>query len=701
MHGHERRIVKEVFSSKRTIHMLYKGVRLEIILKSIIDKSEETLVVLGATKLFIAKVKEAAKKKSLLGSATCDVANKIQEIDIKTPSARRQRIYNEIGCVFVNDQIFLSDILKNNVLNTNIRTVSVISNAFLPRVKTIHDFILFTFRGALNILFEWTGKDSFPDVVTRGYIPSSGIFLYPSFRNSVIKSFGDLEVSELTVQIDQSRRVIQCEILDLQQKVKSMVGKELFNEYITKVLKLLENALVILHNTSIAEFFKYFTGITDINYIMSIIVSMYGIADSQHSRTIVYKSALEWLHLPGIEIIHRLAGDLQEKEKEFPKEALIRRVLEKNRNSIPIIFTESIEAEDVKPTGAEKDSIVDSFFDNIYTVRKLSSTVHRALGYTKKEGSFKEPEKELEAERPKKFSRKALPIHIILMNYSIGSLRRINMCRNRWHRRGVDFPLTIINIRDSSEEINYLQETVAEKDAFLYGIGLKQNRPEIIEKQLYAKEAEDPKAPLLQIDIRELKSSLPLHLVQRFNNLFRFEFKQLTVGDYVLNQSYYIERKRIDDFVSSLKNGRLFKQLQVLEYTKGASYLLIEFSQKEKISFLSYANRLQEIDLTGRIVSLLQNMKNTYIFYSSIERHSSELINALARKPPHKLISQKKQSPAILEALMAVPGVDSRNIDLIFSNFTSLYDLITASEERLTTAMGGEQGKKIYEFFNT
>ncbi|EIJ87578.1 DNA excision repair protein ERCC-4 [Nematocida parisii] len=699
MHGHEKRIVKEVFSSKRTIHMLYKGVRLEIILKSIIDKSEETLVVLGATKLFIAKVKEAAKKKSLLGSATCNAVNKIHEIDIKTPSARRQRIYNEIGCVFVNDQIFLSDILKNNVLNTNIRTVTVISSAFLPRVKTIHDFILFTFKGFLNILFEWTGKDSFPDVVARGYIPSSGIFLYPSFRNSVIKSFGELEVNELTVQIDQNRRVIQSEILDLQQKVKSMVGKELFNEYIAKVLKLLENALVILHNTSIAEFFKYFTDITDINYIMGIIVSMYGIADSQHSRTIVYKSALEWLHLPGIEVIHRLAGDLQ--EKEFPKEALIRRVLEKNSNSAPVIFTESIEAEYVKPIGTAKDSRVDIFADNIHTVRKLSSTVHRALGYTKKKGSFKEPEKELETEMPKKFSHKAHPIHIILMNYSIGSLRRINMCRNRWHRRGVDFPLTIINIRDSSEEINYLQETVAEKDAFLYGIGLKQNRPEIIEKQLYAKEAEDPKAPLLQIDIRELKSSLPLHLVQKFNNLFRFEFKQLTVGDYVLNQSYYIERKRIDDFVSSLKNGRLFKQLQVLEYTKGASYLLIEFSQKEKISFLSYANRLQEIDLTGRIVSLLQNMKNTYIFYSSIERHSSELINALARKPPHKLISQKKQSPATLEALMAVPGVDSRNIDLIFSNFTSLYDLITASEERLTMAMGGKHGKKIYEFFNT
>ncbi|KAI5159202.1 DNA excision repair protein ERCC-4 [Nematocida ausubeli] len=688
MHGHEKKIVKEVLSHKRSIHMLYKGIRLGIILKNIAYKSEETLVVIGCTQQYIKKLQNSMQE-TLKNTKTQRKVKIPREITIKTTSAQRKRIYNESGTVFVNEHIFLLDILKDNIQVSSglIRVVYAVAERFLPCTKTMMDFILFGFNGPINILFEWAANKSFADIAMKGYFPASGVFLYPAFRKSVIKAFGDLEVNEITIPIDPHRRQIQTELMELARKVKNIGNNSGFREYILKTVASLEFGLFLLHNSPIERFLQYIRDISDISHVMHTLVKLYGISDTIHSRTVVYQHILAWLNLPEIEIILELSQEISKEEKAFPKKALLQKISEEDT----LIFIDQPEITRNQEIDPRECYGLDSVPGRICSSQKLISSIHTHLS---KQGiQAKKTKKITETRNDPKITK------IILMNHSLGFLRKINMCRERWNKKGVEFSVTIINLRDSSEELNYLQEIAAEKDAFLYGIGFKQNRPEAIDKNLYTKEPNNPNAPLLEIDIRELRSSLPLYLAQKFNSQFRLEFKQLPVGDYILNKSYYIERKRIDDFAGSLNNGRLMKQLQALDYIRGSGYLLIEFPTETKISFMSYTNRLQQIDLTSKIITLLETMKTTYIFYSSTERHSSALINALARKPATEITSHKAQSPAVIEALISVPGVNNDNVSIIFKRFQSMHDFITASKERLISALGEVHGTRVYEFF--
>ena len=63
------------------------------------------------------------------------------------------------------------------------------------------------------------------------------------------------------------------------------------------------------------------------------------------------------------------------------------------------------------------------------------------------------------------------------------------------------------------------------------------------------------------IDYREKNSLVASHLVKLG---FEIEFRELKVGDYVI-KDVVIERKTVSDFVSSMINQRLLKQIEELK----------------------------------------------------------------------------------------------------------------------------------------
>lgn len=663
MHVHERKIVKEVFSSKKTVHLLYKGARLGVIIHNILKSTKEPLVVLGCPQKFIAKLKETEKP---VTEKTSKIAQqktplKIKEIDTKTSKKRRTALYTEGGCVFVSEHIFLCDILKENVSSENIRVLYILSERFVQPSKNIMDFILFSANGYMSILCEWSSDYSSSELIRKGEFASSGIFLYPSFRKSVTRSLGDFEITKISVPIGTGRELIQTEISELMRKIKNLPGKKAFEEYVQRIHKLLEVSLNILYNASIGKFIEYFELLTDIDHTMRALVSMSGIADSSYARNTIYKDVISWTLLPEVEVIKQMSQEMKETEKESPKETELNRIVTAKKNAV--IFADKLENPFSSGLRIERAS-------------KLIRVLRKAISQSENN-----------------------EIKLILLNYSVEFLRKLKLAVRRYKKREVRIEVTILQLKGSLEEFLRLEGITAEKDEFIRTIGIKQNKPESTDKKSFKKRAEDPKAPNIQIDLRELRCTLPLHLSQKFNNQFNFDFTQLIIGDYVLNNTYFIERKRIDDFISSLSSGRLFKQLQALEYSKGSSYLLIEFPENDKICFQKYRNKLQELDLTGKIVNLLLTMKNTYIFYSSIPKHSSSLIQALARKPPSER-EKTKNPPEIIEALLCIPGIDYKNIDKILNNFKSMYDLITSEKEKIISILGNDLGSKTYHFFN-
>ena len=65
-----------------------------------------------------------------------------------------------------------------------------------------------------------------------------------------------------------------------------------------------------------------------------------------------------------------------------------------------------------------------------------------------------------------------------------------------------------------------------------------------------------------------------------------FELKQLDIGDYIINNEIYIERKTIPDFIESLNDGRLFKQVHNLRDGNKRAIMIIE----RNVVFLHYKN---------------------------------------------------------------------------------------------------------------
>jgi Fanconi anemia group M protein len=78
---------------------------------------------------------------------------------------------------------------------------------------------------------------------------------------------------------------------------------------------------------------------------------------------------------------------------------------------------------------------------------------------------------------------------------------------------------------------------------------------------------------MIVVDYREQRSGIDAELKKLQTP---FKFQQLDTGDYIINDKIYIERKTIPDFIESLSDGRLFKQVHNLRKDDKRAILIIE-----------------------------------------------------------------------------------------------------------------------------
>jgi len=55
-----------------------------------------------------------------------------------------------------------------------------------------------------------------------------------------------------------------------------------------------------------------------------------------------------------------------------------------------------------------------------------------------------------------------------------------------------------------------------------------------------------------------------------------YKTEHLEMGDYIINDYVYVERKTVDDFLMSLKDGRLFEQIARLRRAKKRTIIILE-----------------------------------------------------------------------------------------------------------------------------
>jgi len=192
-------------------------------------------------------------------------------------------------------------------------------------------------------------------------------------------------------------------------------------------------------------------------------------------------------------------------------------------------------------------------------------------------------------------------------------------------------------------------------------------------------------SPLVYADTREV-SELVDKIRQRGS---RVEVKQLDFGDFVVSSDIVIERKTLDDFVKSIYDGRLFKQLASMS-EKYARPILVVQGEKKRLSGIG------ETAFYGALASVLADFR-VPVFFASNEKEVAEIVFHIARR---EQMEKKKgtrvregRKPATLSenqryVVSGIPGISGILADRLLSDAGTLEKLFSYSERDLQKVNG-------------
>ncbi len=188
------------------------------------------------------------------------------------------------------------------------------------------------------------------------------------------------------------------------------------------------------------------------------------------------------------------------------------------------------------------------------------------------------------------------------------------------------------------------------------------------------------------IDYREKNSLVASYLIREN---FDVEFRELKIGDYIVKDTI-IERKTISDFISSMINGRLLRQLEELKQFEN-KLLIIEGISKQEI----YSDDNQKVNsnaIRGFLLSIVLKHKIPIIFTKDSE-DTAKFMDVLSRKKSKELklnagkktLDKKEQLQFIIESF---PGVGPKKSKELLEKFSTIQNIINAPIEELEEILG-------------
>lgn len=192
----------------------------------------------------------------------------------------------------------------------------------------------------------------------------------------------------------------------------------------------------------------------------------------------------------------------------------------------------------------------------------------------------------------------------------------------------------------------------------------------------------DSSEPRILVDSRETASPITRELSERNASI---SLEKLPIGDYIISERCGIERKSVQDFVDSLKDGRLFKELQKLRTQFSLPILILEGNLNSILS-------IKRAAILGTLSSILLNM-NILLLQTSSPEETAEMLYALAKKEQQAQdkknfsIRFKKLPEKISEQMefivSGIPGINSSRAKDLLQEFHSLRALFSAEIEDL------------------
>ena len=202
------------------------------------------------------------------------------------------------------------------------------------------------------------------------------------------------------------------------------------------------------------------------------------------------------------------------------------------------------------------------------------------------------------------------------------------------------------------------------------------------------------KIPII-VDTREKQSLIAANLLEQKANI---KFEKLDIGDYLIEDTI-IERKTFSDFVSSMLNNRLYKQLiNIKKYPK--YFLLLEGFYYNYNKFNIHENAIR-----GMLLSIANDFQIP-IIYTEDEKDTSKFLITLARRfEKPKSSSSIRQTKTIKNpeeqkqfVLEGFPGIGPVAAKTLLTEFFTLKNIFSSTPEELQKIKLDEQ--QIAKFFS-
>ena len=206
--------------------------------------------------------------------------------------------------------------------------------------------------------------------------------------------------------------------------------------------------------------------------------------------------------------------------------------------------------------------------------------------------------------------------------------------------------------------------------------------------------------PRIIIDYREKNSLVPSELTGLG---LEIEFKDLKVADYLV-KGVAIERKTVSDFVSSMVNRRLLKQLEEITQYKDRLLIVEGIDEQELYTDSLDWTGMHPNAIRGFLLSILlkyrvpiiftKNYEDTAKFLSVLSKRKSQEIPLNVKK---KSLNKKEQLQFIIESF---PGIGPKTAKKLLKKFKTIKNIINTSEENLKEVIGkkAENMKKIIDY---
>lgn len=196
------------------------------------------------------------------------------------------------------------------------------------------------------------------------------------------------------------------------------------------------------------------------------------------------------------------------------------------------------------------------------------------------------------------------------------------------------------------------------------------------------------KKETITIDYREKNSLVPSSLISLGLNI---EFKELKVGDYIV-KGVAIERKTVSDFITSMKNRRLLKQLQELQQYENKLLIIEGLEEQDLYGDDSNWEGMHPNSIRGFLLSITLKYKVPIIFSKNSE-DTAKFINILSKKKEaiqplnvkKKTLNKKEQLQFIIESF---PGIGPKTAKKLLQQFKSIANIINANETDLKDCIG-------------